>query len=279
MTISQLLLPAAAALYLLFVPLTAWLALRRDRSPFLWGAIALVTGPVAPIVLAFAPPGACPACRATVVGWPASCATCGSALDDDAVPIARPADAADPGDRSNVDAAAIVAEHRAAAIAAAGPPPTTMSTAGPVAGSLAIEPAAPAVLAAPVPAAVAAAPAARATRSRKSSRTTTVVADTGATTMLATAMFVTGSDLQPGLHYLIATRGRSLVILGPVETDPTLVALQRPLRRLRVTAFSGDLLINDVRPGWSLGFANLHGGTPEQVERALLDGGSGPGVS
>ena len=115
-------------------------------------------------------------------------------------------------------------------------------------------------------------------RARKA-KATTVVDDAGATTMLATAMFVTGSDLQPGLHYLIATRGRSLVVLGPVESDPHLVALQRPLRRLRVTAFSGDLLINDVRPGWSLGFANLHGGTPEQVERALLDGGSAPGVS
>src|SRR5690349_22151876 len=53
-----------------------------------------------------------------------SCTTCGSALDDDAVPIARPADAADPTDRATVDAAAIVAEHRAAAIPAAGPPPT-----------------------------------------------------------------------------------------------------------------------------------------------------------
>ncbi len=275
---SLVLASVAGVLYLLFVPLTAWLALRRDRSPFMWGAIALVTGPVATVVLAFAPPGACPSCKTPVAGWPAACTTCGSALDDDAVEIARPAGTTPATGQAPVDAAAIVAEHRAAAIAAAGPPPMATSSVGPVAGALAIEAAAPVAPVAPVPAAVAAAPAARSSRSRKA-KATTVVDDAGATTMLATAMFVTGSDLQPGLHYLIATRGRSLVVLGPVESDPHLVALQRPLRRLRVTAFSGDLLINDVRPGWSLGFANLHGGTPEQVERALLDGGSAPGVS
>ena len=38
--------------------------------------------------------------------------------------------------------------------------------------------------------------------------------------MLATAMFVTGSDLHPGMNYLIAIRSRSLVIFGPIETDP-----------------------------------------------------------
>ncbi len=251
------LLLIALVLYLAFVPLNAWMASGRRRSPTVWAAITLVSGPFATLVLTFAPPGRCPNCGADVIGWPEACAECGAGLDAADSPMV---DLGEP----HAAGAAPVAGVEATASALSSRSATAM--AGGAAASAAVVPAATMVQEAPT------------TRRRRSSRTT-VKDDVGDTVMLATAMFVTGSDLHPGMNYLLAIRNRSLVIFGPIETDPHLVAIQRPLRRLRVTAFSGDLLINDVRPGWSVGFAALHGGTPESVERAMLDAGSGPGVA
>ena len=44
-------------------PVTGWFARRRYRSPVVWFALAALTGPIATILLAVAPPGRCPNCR------------------------------------------------------------------------------------------------------------------------------------------------------------------------------------------------------------------------
>ena len=228
MSAAQLALALAVMSAVIFAPLCAWLAGRRDRSVGSWLVLGAVAGPLASVGLARAPPGRCPTCGTSVEGWPIDCPDCGSALDDGE---------AAPGE------------------------PTA-------------------------PSASAAAGVTVAARSRRSGgirrAAGTSVQDAGAeTTMIATALFVSGSrDCEPGMHYLLTVRGSSLVVFGPLESSPHEIAVDRPLDSLMVTAFDQRLLISEASRtyGWSLGFQDLSGGTPDTVERTLLERGSQSGV-
>lgn len=103
------------------------------------------------------------------------------------------------------------------------------------------------------------------------------------TAILATAVFLTGSSAcRPGMHYALAIRGDSLLVLGPLEVDPDVIAVERPLGSIAVTAYEEQLLINDRRVGiltWSLAFRHLSGQSAATVERALLHAGSAQGWS
>jgi len=238
---------------LVFAPLSAWLADRRDRSVGVWLVLGALAGPLAAAIVAVAPPGRCAACGTGVSGWPERCASCGANL----TPGAGPSTATAPP-------------------AGAGPParPRPSKRATPVAGP----PTVPSDLSRP---AVGRAGTARPSRSASPRRPPAVSESAGETVMLATAVYVTGSrDCQPGLHYLLALRGPWFVVLGPLEQDPNLVAVERRLVELSVTAYGAGLLISDHGPslGWSLGFQNLAGGTPASVEQTMIDAGSIPGV-
>jgi hypothetical protein len=63
-----------------FAPISGWLATRRSRNAALWFVFGALIGPVAPVLLAIAPPGRCPVCDAPVDGWPTACEQCGTAF-------------------------------------------------------------------------------------------------------------------------------------------------------------------------------------------------------
>jgi hypothetical protein len=70
-----------------FAPLSAWFATRRSRQPALWFVFGGLTGPLALVLLALAPPGRCPSCAAPVDGWPLTCQRCGRALGPSPAPL------------------------------------------------------------------------------------------------------------------------------------------------------------------------------------------------
>ena len=84
------------------------------------------------------------------------------------------------------------------------------------------------------------------------------------------------------MHYALAIRGDLLLVLGPLEVDPDVIAVERPLASIAVTAYEDQLLVNDRRVGiltWSLAFRHLSGQSAATVERALLHAGSAQGWS
>jgi hypothetical protein len=61
-------------------PLAGWYATRCARNPAVWFVLGALTGPIAFVVLVFAPPGRCPTCDTEVHGWETSCDRCGTSL-------------------------------------------------------------------------------------------------------------------------------------------------------------------------------------------------------
>jgi hypothetical protein len=73
-----------------FAPISGWLATRRSRNAAVWFVFGALIGPLAPVLLAIAPPGRCPACDAPVAGWPTACEQCGTSFGR-GVPVELPA--------------------------------------------------------------------------------------------------------------------------------------------------------------------------------------------
>ena len=92
------------------------------------------------------------------------------------------------------------------------------------------------------------------------------------TAILATAVFLTGSSAcRPGMHYALAIRGDSLLVLGPLEVDPDVIAVERPLGSIAVTAYEDQLLVNDRR----VGDPDLVAGLPAPLRPVRRDGRTG----
>lgn len=269
-----------------FAPITAFVARSRERQPLIWFFLGALLGPIALALVVFAPPGLCESCGSVVEGWPSHCELCGALLP---TPLKR-------RDRSIM--------------------PVPLGNPG-----FPARPAVPAVLPSivrPFPSSIdkeLEPPAAAVTRARPSRAKarpkvavdpgTSVAGRVGAarpengagprggsrsgahrskeTAILATAVFLTGSSAcRPGMHYALAIRGDSLLVLGPLEVDPDVIAVERPLSSIAVTAYEDQLLINDRRVGiltWSLAFRHLSGQSASTVERALLHAGSAKGWS
>jgi hypothetical protein len=85
---------------------------------------------------------------------------------------------------------------------------------------------------------------------------------------------VTGTrGLQAGSRYGIALFGYDLRILGPVDTDPTSVALLHSLRGIDATGLQGRLIItagDGRRDRLALVFMSVAGGSPEGVAETLV---------
>ena len=271
---------------LAFAPITAFVARNHERQPLIWFFLGALIGPVALALVVFAPPGRCESCGSPVDGWPSHCAICGALLP---TPLS-------PRDHSTVPAPLGVADFQARPAA----PDAMPSIVRPFPVAVDEEPELSAAVvtrarpsrararskgsadaASPVAGRVGAARPVDGAGARGQSRQ-------GAhrskeTAILATAVFLTGSSAcRPGMHYALAIRGDSLLVLGPLEVDPDVIAVERPLASIAVTAYEDQLLVNDRRVGiltWSLAFRHLSGQSAATVERALLHAGSAQGWS
>ncbi len=266
---------------LAFALVTAILARSRERQPLIWFFLGALLGPVALALVFFAPPGRCESCGWPVEGWPSYCAACAALLPTPfrraerpsrPVPLAAVPNQATPEALPSIVRpfpTAVPNDPDARATAVTRPRPARSKDAS----------AAPADPDAPVGSRVGAA---------RPSDGAAAQARSGAhrskeTAILATAVFLTGSSAcRPGMHYALAIRGDSLLVLGPLEVDPDVIAVERPLGSIAVTAYEEQLLINDRRVGiltWSLAFRHLSGQSAAAVERALLHAGSAQGWS
>jgi hypothetical protein len=79
-------------------PLAGWYATRRARNPGTWFVLGALTGPIALLLLAVAPPGRCPECDSVIDGWASACDRCGEPLDGRIRPASPPASLAGPVD-------------------------------------------------------------------------------------------------------------------------------------------------------------------------------------
>ena len=62
-------------------------------------------------------------------------------------------------------------------------------------------------------------------------------------------------------------------ILGPVDEDPSVIALDRPLAGIDATASGGRLVLSGAtgRSGFAIAFMSVAGSTIEQVAGAVVD--------
>jgi hypothetical protein len=261
-----------------FGPITAIVARSRDRQPLIWFFLGVLIGPIALALVVFAPPGRCESCGWQVEGWPSHCAVCAARLPTpfsgqerpsqpvvppvtpfptptvvpDVMPsIVRPFPVPDDEVAVGVGGVATRARPSRSRSRSGAADDADVSVAGRVG---------------------AARPAAGQARGAHKAKEVAI---------LATAVFLTGSSAcRPGMHYALAIRGDSLLVLGPLEVDPDVIAVERPLASIAVTAYEDQLLVNDRRVGiltWSLAFRHLSGQSAATVERALLHAGSAQG--
>ncbi|MDP9483487.1 MAG: hypothetical protein M3P84_09720 [Chloroflexota bacterium] len=204
---------------IIFGPLSAWLAIARERSATIWFAYGLLLGPIAPLLIAAAPPGRCRVCGEQSRGWQLRCDWCGAAIDGSERPAqivlgpGRPAvlpDAASTGGagRSGVNLAAVGAVSAASMNA----PPSASTANGQAYDS--------------------------ATRGSSD------------TEILATGVFVGGSvHLSLGARYAIARRKRTFEVLGPVDIAPGVLRLEHPMAGLDATVVADRLVVTEKTTG------------------------------
>lgn len=241
----------------IFGPLTGWMAGRRDRSPIVWLFFGALLGPIALAILALGPPGRCPRCDAPVRGWRAHCAACGGPLSSRArAEIAKPRPATE---SQTIHAPPISAPLRIQARRDPPTPPTPL----------------------PVGRLVQASGAPRANRRAEvasgaaDGRAPAIHAALDAGTVLATAVYFGGTTgrLVVGSRYVLVRHNAVLRMLGPVDRDPSEVALERPLAALTATAIGERLIITEGaadRPSLALAFGAIAGASGPQLEVALV---------
>jgi hypothetical protein len=252
-----------------FGPLSGWLAGRRDRHPILWLAFGALLGPLAALLLWAAPPGRCSMCDTPVRGWPSICAACGAPLT-----IAAGAGRYQARDRAPIEsvAAATGSEaQRTYAPSNAAPMRTT-----PVLTMLASE-----NVDSRVQADVASPPIrlpierGATTRTRRPGISPSAFDPDQETAaeVLATAVYFGGTaGLVVGGRYVISRQGPIFRLLGPVDLDPTRVALERPLARLAAVAVGDRIVITEgdgSRVSLAIGMGALAGMNGPELELAL----------
>jgi hypothetical protein len=91
--------------------------------------------------------------------------------------------------------------------------------------------------------------------------------------LLATAVYFGGTaGLVVGSRYAIVRHDDRLRLLGPIDWDPTAIALERPVAEVMVTAIEDRLIIRSE--GWrgiALAFGSLAGSSGEDLEIALTE--------
>ena len=270
-------------------------AVRLDREAPVWFGFGAILGPIALLLLDAAPPGRCHSCSTPTRGWLTICAWCGEQVS--ATPPGATAESPrlprSPGLPSlsggrdwvrGRDQASPLKQIRPALSVA----PTSVSTSAPETRHVAADPAPPAQVTPPA-ARLGPLPAARVEPLSGHERWRVPIKESGThapisaggtepapveTRVLTTAVYVTGStSLESGRRYLIAVHGPRLQVLGPVETDPSAVALDRALAEMDATASEGRLVISGPggRSGTVLIFMSVAGTTPDMVAKAIVD--------
>ncbi len=232
---------------------------RIERAAPTWFGFGAILGPIALLLLRAAPPGRCRSCSTPTRGWLTICLWCGATLT-----------AASREARTDISKAAPIKRIPRAQST------SPISAPVPVPGH--VDPPLPAVEAPPLgdtagPALdIWRAPIGRAA-SHASDRAGRMESATGETRMLTTAIYVTGTtSLESGRRYVIAVHGPRLQVLGPVEVDPSMVVLDRPLAGMDATSHEGRLVVSGPggRSGTVLVFMLVAGTTPDIVANAIV---------
>lgn len=227
-----------------FAPLSGWFATQRSRQPATWFVLGALIGPLALALLAMAPPGRCPWCRARVDGWPTTCAECGRPLDGGTEPASVPPVLPPAGEPSpNVANVADVAN--------TAPRPRRPRSERPTA--------------------------VRAARAGGRDRATTAaVAEATAGEVLATGIYLSGNaGLDIGACYALSRvsvpDGDRLRVFGPVDAGQITIRHEGPLEDFDVTGVDDRLIISgrEGRSTLRCVFRALGGMRGDDLERAL----------
>lgn len=210
----------------MFGPLSAWLAVARDRSAVMWFAYGLLLGPIAPLLLAMAPPGRCRVCGERSRGWLDTCVACGSQLDgSNRIAVVMSSDARTGGPIGPV---------------AVPSPPATRT--GPNLTAVGAVPAGAVQPSGVTPLAAIPSSSGKASADRSGAKDETEI--------LATGVFVGGSvHLSLGARYAIARRKRTFEVLGPVDIAPGALRLEHPLAGLDATVVADRLVVTEKTTG------------------------------
>lgn len=229
-------------------PLSAWLASRRSRQPAIWFVFGALIGPIALALLAFAPPGRCPSCDASIPGWSVSCPQCDTHLPGIATslsgPPARPVptfgNVLDVGQTAALKAIPDRRPHRSPRRGATFPPPGM---------DLVPDPAVAAGYAQSAP---------------------------SAGEVLATGIYLSGNaGLEIGACYALARipgpDGDRLRVFGPVDTGQITIRHEGPLEDFEVVGVEGRVIISgrDRRSSLNIVFRAIGGMGADGLERAL----------
>jgi hypothetical protein len=241
--IDTFLLLAALAWVVGFGAASAYRAVQRRRNPLAWAVLGAILGPIALVILQVAPPGKCWSCSAPTIGWMTVCLWCGE-------------DVREHEDEPEPEAPLPPVVHAPLTVIEGSAPPRTVDP-----------------MTDPVQAMQArlggTAPSAGANTSAVHGTTHASRSNDAHDVVLASAVYMTGSrGLQAGSRYGIALIGGNLGILGPVDVDPTAIALVRPLGDIDATGIQGQLVITAAqgsRDRFALVFMSVAGGTPEGV--------------
>jgi hypothetical protein len=260
-----------------FGPLSGWLAGRRDRNPVVWLVFGALLGPLALVLLWFAPPGRCSMCDTPVRGWASICLACGGPLTG-----AAGARRYQSMERREIESFGPVFETAAQPVDTEPypvPPRTapalTMLAPQAVAGGTQADIPSP-----PIRLPIERSRVARvrrpgiAVRARVSVPPSAVEPlEQAAAEILATAVYFGGTaGLAVGGRYVITRQGAMFRLLGPVDLDPTRVALERPLARLAAAAVGERLVITEgdgAHVSLAIGLGALAGMTGPDLEVAL----------
>lgn len=250
--------PFLAVVALVFGPLAAWSAARRQRNPAVWLLFGALLGPVALLLIRAAPPARCSNCSEPTVGFERRCSTCGvdlrtaqrtppagsPAADEQLEPPRlhsvpdQSSDAAGDPRRSGTRRRDLPEDAR----------PDRLSAIG----------------------------------ARRPSADTTIATDAlGGTrldlTLLAMGVLVVGSEpLLQGSRYLIARTHDRLLIIGPIEASPEHVELDLPLAGVEANFVADRLVITGTSDGRArrsllLAFQSVAGLTATAVDQAIME--------
>lgn len=281
-------------------------AVRLERAVPIWFGFGAILGPIALLLLDAAPPGRCHSCSTPTRGWLTICGWCGeqvSATHPGAAAVAaRPARSTTPPSLSG-SRDLVRGRDQASPLRQIQPTLSVATTPAPAPGTREMEVQPPRTPQVEPPPAVRVTPQVQPQRTpeveqpqrtpeverwrvpnsaasiegataRPADPTAGVEPAPVETRMLTTAVYVTGStSLESGRRYLITIHGPRLQILGPVETDPSAVALDRAVAEMDATATDGRLVISGPggRSGTVLIFMSVAGTTPDLVATAIVD--------
>jgi hypothetical protein len=212
-----------------------------------WMVFGALLGPVALILLWVAPPGRCATCQASVRGWTTTCEWCGNKV------AVRAGSTPASADLSKV---APMATPAAAAAAASG---TDIRRTIESTSDARIRERLTSI---------------GARRGDDGAAPLTAVPDLNDRRILASGIYITGTlSLVTGSRYALEVGGGSLRVLGPVDIDPSTVALTQDLAGMEATGFDERLILTfggGGRHGMVLVFSALEGASAAGVSAAIL---------